>query len=134
MPLMKKLIIAALLVALILFAANASRLRMFGRVMDSREIGIGSVPHRVVLRERCVSDLVHVILLDRILRDRLSEYEYWTELRRDGQLVAVSDRYHWDSTAYDHPRIDSADSAGATVSLHPSQPSVCRFEWLSEPR
>lgn len=134
MPLMKKLIIAALLVALILFAVNASRLRMFGRVMDSREIGIGSVPHRVVLRERCVSDLVHFILLDRILRDRLSEYEYWTELRRDGQLVAVSDRYHWDSTAYDDPRIDSADSAGATVSLHPSRPSVCRFEWLSKPR
>ncbi|MDB6028125.1 MAG: hypothetical protein JWM68_4348 [Verrucomicrobiales bacterium] len=132
----KLLIWLALVLVLVTFVARAYWLRTYGRVVASEEVQIGSVPHQVVLRERCMSDLFKFVILDRILHDRLSEYEYWTELQRNGRLVAVSKRFHWDSTTYDHPRIDSADISGATVSLHshPQHPVVQRFEWLSQPK
>ena len=118
----------AVVLALGAYGVDAYYLRTYGRIVASRTTEIGTIS----IRERCCSDFLHFIVLDRILRDRLSEYEYWIELHRDGQLISVSDHLSWDSTSYDNPRIDGADTSGATVSLNPRPPypSVHHFDWL----
>ncbi|HSI15248.1 MAG TPA: hypothetical protein VK961_24580 [Chthoniobacter sp.] len=118
----------------IFFAAQTGWFLAFGRVVASSTVELGSVPHRVILRERCISDPI-TATLDRLGPGRVAEYEYWTELRSGRRLVAASDRETWDSSHYDYPRIDTADASGATVSLDPrlSYPSIYRFEWSSHP-
>lgn len=74
------------------------------------------------------------MISDRLLNNRSSEYEYWTELERGGRVVAASERFHWDSTAYDNPRIDTTDPSGANVALdpRPPYPSIHHFDWLTK--
>lgn len=114
------------------FLTNTFRFRAFGRVVATKSVTIDSVPHRVLLRERAFSAL-DIYFLDRISHGRSSEYEYWTELRLNGNTVAVSNRFHQDSTTFDDPQIDSADSSAATVILDPQSPhpSDYRFRWVS---
>lgn len=134
-PTQKQLLVLVIAVLAVVFLVNTFRFRAFGRVVATHSCHINGVSYRVLLRERCISGLDYYLLLDRVLRSRVSEYEYWAELRRWGRLAAVSERFRWDSTAYDYPRIDSADPLGTTVALdpRPPYPSVHRFDWLATP-
>jgi len=113
----QKIICIVALVALAVFATNTYRFRAFGRVVARQSVQVGSVPHRVVVRERCISSLDTYIILDRVLRSRNPEYEYWAELRTGGKLAAKTDPYHLDSFAFDRVSVASADSRAAVVLL-----------------
>lgn len=105
----------------------------FGRVLSSLDIQLENVAHRVVLRERCYDPLNAV--LDRLTPRQQGNYEYWTELYRGKNLVAMSERETWGDTSYAHAMIQSADSKGVTVNLDRQEPKPYfnLFEWKSQP-
>ena len=121
-----------LAIAATLYISDACHLRRYGRIVATRNVSMNSKSYTLTMRERNYGGLQEFILLDRILRDHHScLYEYWIELRRDEHLVATSPRLSWGSATYDHPRIETVDSIGATVLLRadPRYPSISRFEW-----
>jgi hypothetical protein len=127
----KKLIVTALAVTLAGLFVRANRLHKSGRIVASSAVQIEATSHRVTVHERCTAGLFQFILMDQILRSRMSDYEYWAELYNGSGPVSRTDSIVVDSTVFDHPQIEGADSKGIVVALDPAS-QIYRFNWLPE--